>query len=183
MKASGPVSLHFLYFLIVELHIEAPQPTHRITTDRRRVAFDLEDEPPAPVAAPLPPTTAPAARQNASALPPCRHDIHPPETPPRPMASHHGSTRLDSDSGESFDFEDAVPETPTVNRHRTRLPPTPSRRGNTPRSGRHSTVGSTARRRRLSGPAGNKTGHSARDIWTFFEDSSDHARNDCIFCK
>lgn len=87
---------------------------------------------------------------------------------------------------EWFDLDD-TPSTPITPRRRRQTfishgfqtPQTPMRvnRARTPRAGPHS----HNRTRHHVGPAGNRKGHVAADVWTFFE--KDGSECTCIFCK
>jgi len=67
--------------------------------------------------------------------------------------------------------DSSIPSTPTPS-HRNH-----GRQNHTPRAGPHS----TRRSAHSSGPAGNRTGHKANDVYTFFTKEDD--RHYCMFCR
>ena len=95
------------------------------------------------------------------------------------------STPLQPESPEHEDFNDVF-QSPGSSTQSTPSPlpstPTPShrnhgQRNHSPRAGPHS----TRRSSHASGPAGNRSGHKAKDVYMFF--MKEDNRYYCMFCK
>lgn len=173
--------------------LSTPLDSTRPTTSRRPTVEDIEDEDEDPFRVP-PANTHPEIhpsdfRQGLNnPMTPARHVVFRLPEPPNPFGSSARRTPAAAASAarqartnptpthEEFSFVytptsargTATPATPTRRNH--------GRRDGTPRFGRHSTV----RALREAGPAGNKRGKEATDIWPFFEESGN--KRACKFC-
>jgi hypothetical protein len=145
-------------------------------TPTRRPRNHRRQDDPAPAIAPAPLAAIPAT-DPAAYLP---NDDAAPGPAPTPVRDEAANPFLAVEPQPDMPIQNPGSPASTERQFHMVTPSTAARTPHRPRAGRHS----TARARRHSpspGPAGHKHRHSARDVWTFFEETG--GKNGCVFCK
>lgn len=144
-----------------------PAPQQRVTNHTNRTTVTIEEEPD---------IDAPRSPQAGTS------NIHQP-TPGAPVPDVNSNPFLDPPAAPRTPPNEPGPSPSTSRRFYSVAPSTASPRPRgAPRAGRHS----LPRRFSVTGPVGNKHRHSAKDVWTFFEEMEDKKgtpKHGCLFCK